>query len=944
MRVLTAWSTAFGLCLSPAALPAGEQGVLDEVLITGSRIPDVTGSPPRALVVVSRDDLGRVGAESLGDTLQRLPLNNGSPPNTNSNADQEDRGGDGSTRIDLRGLGPERTLVLVDGRRLVPGGLGGDTSVDLGMIPLNAVERIEVLGAGSSSVYGTDAIGGVVNVITRRPGAGNGDAVLSGSTTSRADAGSILAGLTGSHVSRHGSMTGGLEWFRQQAVWMRDRAYSRQRELLLEDGSPVAFGLAQTPEGYFRVPPSNTLGLPGGTYTRVDGSTDPAGPDDFRRFVEPDDRYNPNEDEYLRTPLDRWSLWVNGDYEVGAATRLGLAALLHARRSAQELRPAPVDTRFGIGIPQLPVGRPGIPTDHYYNPFGIDMLDVRRRLVEAGPRRFEQDMEAGRLLATIGGTGGSGWDWEAALGWSRSSAWQRTTGELRADRLVLALGPSGPDSAGRIVCGAPDPVTGRVPDREIIQGCVPLNVFGGQGADGSGTVGSDQLGYLTDTFHDRGRNEQWIADLGAHGVLGRELAAGPAGWAAGLEYRHESGLRRVDPDKLAGVAGSVSGDLSEGGEYWTVEAFGEVRIPLLADKPAIEELGVEASVRWSHFSSFGSTVSSAARVNWQPIVGLTVHGGYSEVFRAPPLAGLHTLRIDFLGIPRDPCGNGPDPVQRAHCAASGVPGGSYVQLPFDQTPVVRGGNPDLLPELGYSWSIGLGWTPQESGLTVRVEHWTTSIRSAIRQLRDQTLLDACASTGAAPVCERITRWPDGSLRVIDARYLNVGRETASGTDFEVRQQAGIRSLIVDSRLLLSHLEDRALEISSGAAPLEIAGTKFERGLYPRWRALGGLDLTRGRWSAGYLAEYVDGVRECSTSTPPVPGALTGCRLVGSILYHDLRLGYGSPRGWSATLLATNVTDEDPPRVAFGPAEGNTSTVTYRLLGRTYSLQLRASAR
>jgi outer membrane receptor protein involved in Fe transport len=912
---------------------------LEEVVVTGSRIPDAPGASGAPIVMIDRSDVRRLGTESLGQVLQQLPMNSGSPANTNQNAAREDRGGDGSTRIDLRGLGAERTLVLIDGRRFVAGGLGGDAAADLGMIPLAAVERIEVLGAGASTVYGADAIGGVVNVVTRRGSPEAPEALVTGTVASRGDGGTASASLIGAYALAHGVISGGLEWYGQQGVWMRDRRYSREREALLADGSAIAFGLAQTPQGVFRVPTNNRLGLPSGIYTRVEGSGEPTEAADFRAFVDPDDRYNPNEDEYLRTPLQRYSVWLNGDHELGDGMRLGWSSWLHQRQSEQTLRPAPIDTRFGIGVPTLETGLPGIPASNLYNPFGVNLRDVRRRVVEAGRRHFEQDVGAARLVVTLEGQGGSDWAWDISAGWSRNDTDQVTKGELRSDRTAIALGPSGLDDAGRPVCGRPDPQTGRVAAADVIAGCVPLNVFGGQGPNGLGTIDAAQIEYVTGTFHDQGRNEQWIASGGAHGRFG-ELPAGSIGWAAGVDLRRESGFQRPDPDKQVGVAGSVEGSLAGGGDYNVTEAYGEVRVPLVANRPALERLDADLGVRWSRFSSFGNTSSLSGRVRWQPLQAVTVWAAYSDVFRAPSLASLYTSDVHYLGPARDPCGNDPTPQQRITCAANGVPGGGYEQPLLDQIPTVRGGNAELQPEEGRSWSAGLAWSPDGIGFTLSVDYFDTVVNAAIRQLLDQTLLDECANTGAASVCERIRRWPDGTVQEVDARYINLGSETATGVDVEARHRVSWHGGSVGLRLLATHLIDRSITTAPGSPPLEIAGAKFERSLYPEWRGVAGLEYARGPWTAGYSAEYIDGVRECSSGTPALPGLLAGCRQVSDVLYHDLLLSYAARRGWTVSVLASNVTDEEPPRVAFVPAEGNTSTVTYRLLGRTYSMQFR----
>lgn len=915
---------------------------LEEIVVTGTRLDVTRIESAIAVTTLDRDELDRGEFGSLGDALQALPANTGSPVNTAVNGSREGQGGDGSVRIDLRGLGPGRTLVLINGRRLVTGGLGGDASADTSIVPLSAVERVEVLGVGTSAAYGADAVAGVVNILTR--GATDG-VELSGalSSTSERDGTQRTAFFTAGSQSAQSRWFAALEWSNHGAVRMDDRAYSAQREFLREDGTPVDFGVAQTPQGYFRVPPGNALGLDAGSYTRVDGSGDPATTEDFRPWVEPTDRYNFNEGRYLQSPWTRTGLWLEGTHDLDERWSLSGEALLQHRQSTQRISPALVDTRFGIGIPELAAGLPGIPHDNFYNPFGLDLRDVRRRTVEAGYRVYRQDADTYRLVLGINGRWPRGWTLQGSAGWARNDSTQDTRGELRADRLMLVLGPSGLDASGQLVCGPPDPATGLVDPAAVIPGCVPLNVFSGQGRSGTGTITPDQVEYVSQPFRDTGQNESWFADATWHGSWGR-LPGGDIGWVMGLAYRRESGFRRPDTAKAGGTTGTASTGLS-GGHYDTTSVLAEARFPLVSSTALAQRLDVTAGAQWSRFSSFGSDTSLSAGVSWEPIRGFAVRGAISEVFRAPSLSDLYSETLHFYTLARDPCGNSPSPAQTVNCANAGVPGGSYTQVPFDETLNIIGGNARLSPEEGRTWSAGFAISPEAlAGWSAALGYWEVSLDDAIRALLAQTILNECADTGASDFCSLIQRFHDGSVRLVDARSSNIGGESAAGLDIDVSYQWRHGTTRWAARGLATWLDQRIIESAEGASRLDVAGTKFDDQLFPRWRALFMLDAERGPWRVDYGLQYIDGVEECTVGAPPAPGMFTGCRKIESILYHDLAASLTPRPGLEVTVSVSNLTNEDPPRVITSPYEANTSAATYRLLGRTYSLRLQYQTR
>jgi outer membrane receptor protein involved in Fe transport len=905
---------------------------LEEIVVTGSRIQQRLEDAPVAVVVLNRADIDRASQDAIGKVLQQLPANTGSPVNTNVN-----NGGDGSVRVDLRGLGAARSLVLVNGRRFVYGGVGGDTSVDVNMVPASMLERVEVMGVGSSTIYGSDAIGGVVNFVTRD----DFDGMEVGATHTLSDQGDgdiSNAYFVAGRKFRRGYVTVGGEWVDQAEVFQDARGYSADTEYLRADGTVGTSGSFFTPQGVFTVPRVNALGLPQGQYTRVTGSGPPTTADDFRRFVSPDDLFNFAPDNYLQTPSERRYLWLLGGADLTDRVSLFVEGLLHQRESSQRLAPSVFRSAQSGAI--LANGRRGVPADNYYNPFGVDLSAVARRFEEQGSRSFAQDADTERFVAGLRGPLGSTWSWELSAAYGHNETTVRTDGDFRVDNLRLAVGPSGPDASGRIVCGKRDPATGIVPAASVIAGCVPLDLFGGQGPDGRGTITREQLEYVTLPMTDEGYNEQQAYELLFRGDWGA-IQARPVRWAAGAARRVESAGNALDPSKVDGLTGGGQlTSLTEGGDFTADEIYAETVVPVLADLPGAEALNLTAGARYSDFSTFGSVTTWQGGLLYRPQAQLTLRAGYGRVFRAPPITNLYESNLMEGTLAEDPCGNDPTPEQRANCAAAGVPGGSYVQGEFESTPVVVGGNRDLEPEEGDSLSAGLTLAPSAvPGLSISLDWWRTELDDLITLAPDASLmLQGCADDGAAEACRRVTRFPDGSIELIDARHFNAASVAAEGYDFDLSYSRDLGPGMLDTRIMLTYLASRELQPFAESDAVDTAGLRYFFESFPEWRGLGFVGYAAGPWSASWQVQYIGEIEECDESEFLPPDAFLGCRTIEAAWYHDLRLSYEMGRGLGVALGVTNLTDEQPPRVNFNAA-ANTDPATYRLLGRTYIASL-----
>ena len=937
-------NTRRSLCVCTAAWFCGDtlaaepvsatDPTLAEVIVTGTRLTVTQSESTVPVTVLDRRDVERSGADSAAKILRTLPMNTGSPNGTNVN-----NGGDGAARVDLRGLGSQRTLVLLNGRRFPNGGVGGDDSVDLNMLPVSWIERIEVLASGASAVYGADAVGGVVNVITRP--AVEGAQFGGGWTITERGDGEIVRGdaLVGFDLFG-GSWSIGVDYTKQDGLSLGRRAYSAVPLGIVDANGGVGFvGSFAIPEGLFEVPEENVLGLEPGLYTRVTGATGQTAAD-YRPFTSAD-TFNFAPFNYSQTPNERASLWLLGSAPLAESVRFFVEALIHERESSQELAPAPIFPGFGAG-PTLADGTTGVPAENYYNPFGVDLSGITtRRVVEQTTRGFAQEVDFWRVLAGVEGEWSRDWGWSLAIGRAESQSTNVEHGLLLTSRVLPALGPSGRDDSGRIVCGARDPATGRVPAANIIADCVPLNLFGG-----AGTITQEQLDHLSVPLVNTGTNGQDIAEAVVSGPWG-QLFGRPVQWVFGAEYRRESGSLIGDPLLTAGTISEGPRGLPSG-SFDARELFGEVQLPLLHDRAWAHEVAVNLGARWSKFSSFDENTSLQAGLRWRLTEQIALRTNYSEVFRAPNLIELYTPRSVGIELGFDPCGNDPTPTQQVNCAADGVPGGAYVQSgePFA---VVHGGNPDLQPETGHSVGAGLVYSPAWApGLSVSLDYFEIKLTGFIGTPGVDTVLFECAERGSPAVCDAIRRSPDGSPAVVSATGRNLGRLETRGVDAAVDLNAGTRFGDVNVGLVATYLEEWDEQPFPNGEVFHLAGqlrfVNFVPHALPRWRAWGHIDWSRGAWSASYAAQYVGGFSEQVFPFPELGIVFDPyMRKVESAVFHDIEAGYDFGGGLSLRAAITNVTDDDPPFVD-NETNANTDASAYPLLGRTYFVELRYAFR
>jgi len=900
-----------------------DQPELEQVIVTGSRIPETAAAPFAPVITLETADLERPGLDSIGKVLQLLPANTGSPLNTNVN-----NGGDGSTRIDLRGLDPKRTLVLLNGRRLPAGGIGADSSVDLDSIPFSMIERVEVLTSAATAVYGADAVAGVVNLITRS--SMQGLSFRASRTVAESGDGAIgqLQAALGGGTENGASGMIGVDYTHQQGVLLTQRAYSAVPLQVLDSSGAVGVtGSFVTGDGIFQVPAGNVLGLAPDFYARIPGAIGQSA--SAYRSATNADTFNYAPYNYSQTPNTRTSAWLQGSVRLRADTEAFLEGLWHSRTSSQQLAPTPYESDVAGG-PILPDGTTGIPASNYYNPFGVDLPFATRRFVESNNRGYEENVSGWRTVLGVRGKLGE-WHWQLAAAYATSDATTHEGGAVADSRLFAGLGPSGPNAAGTIVCGARD-ASGIVPPANLIAGCVPVDIF-----NGAGTITPQQIHYISSPLTDQGLNQQRLLNLDAQGTW-LALPAGPIAWATGFEYRRDSGHYVYDPLRLGGLAGAPPSVDVPGGSVTARDVYLEMRAPLLRDRPAVRSLDLDLGARYADYSSFGGRTALQAAIRWQPLSPLALHADWAQVFRAPSLDENFQTRASVLalGVP-DPCGNSPTPAQQVSCAAHGVPGGSYVQSPADQFVTTTGGNPTLAPEHGEAFDAGIALLLANSRLTL--DYFHTQITGFISAPGPDQILADCANRVSSRSCQQIVRNPDGTVASVTAIEQNFGSATVSGVDIGWRASLTTRAGVWGVGALATYLAQHDEQVFTGGAVDRLAGNFSPNSqAFPHWRGLAHVDWQRGAWRASYQLQLIGSYTNCSSAAD----SSTVCPSVSGTVYQDISAGYSWGSRLDLRIGVNDLTNRNPPFV--NDSQDNTDPASYRLLGRTYFADLRLNFR
>ncbi|WP_428263517.1 TonB-dependent receptor plug domain-containing protein [Haliangium sp.] len=935
---------------------AGE-GEGEVIVVTGSRIRTDPLDKQAPVLQLTSEEIARSGLTSVADLLQNLPVSGGAL-NTRFNSSGNfgfppDGGGigAGAAQADLRYLGSKRVLVLVDGVRWINGSSasGVAAAADLNTIPIGIIERIEVLEDGASPIYGSDAIAGVINIITRKD--------MDGALVNAYVGGFHHAdGYTQQYDASWGKSDDKMSVIVSASIVDQQRVSAADRTISSTPtpGDPnCASGCSSgTPQGRFVLTDPNTgenLNLtinPGVGGVPIYDPTQPsmAGAersDDFN-FFDNIDRFNFAPYNLVVTPSRRVGVFSAVRYKVAPRVSFRGQALFNNRQSVNQAAPEPLfigsDAGNGNRLDQI-----SIHETNPYNPFGftIDAATNRyfigRRPLEAGPRIFEQNVNTWYVSGGLYGdveVAGRRVFWDATVAYGVNRADQLKHGAFSSAKLEDALGPAFTDGDGRTYCGTPD--------RPIL-GCVPFNIFGGQGADGRGSITQEMLGYVTFVQHDV--SEQTLVDVTGNVSVGLvPLPAGDLSVAAGVEHRRQSGFYEPDPVVVAGdSAGTPSQPTS--GSYTVNEAYAEVRVPLVARMPGADLLDVNGAVRVSDYSTFGSEATFKAGARWRPIKDLMLRGSVGQGFRAPGIGELFGSDARFDQVLDDPCSdmlglgaNGtraPDAVID-NCVAAGVPAdGSYTQF-NPQISVTTGGNSDLDAETSRSIVASLVYSPSwllESPWVDRFDaeltYFDIELDGAIQATDAQVVLDGCYIAGDDEYCSRIGRTPSGVVNAFNNRLENIGGLITRGLSLNLTytgpQTLYGRFRVTSQSSFLKDFIERLPAADGGFRKVFREGTEIgdpERA-FPRLKSTLILDWFYDEWRASLTTRYSHSVREpcrdlvelggCSDYDPVNDANSTN--LLSPMVYNDAQVTW-TPKvldnAFDLTVGVNNLLNREPP--------------------------------
>jgi iron complex outermembrane recepter protein len=933
---------------------------LGKIEVTGTRIKRTDVETAQPVTIITQKDIKATGLHDVGDILATMPqiqalLNS-----------QVNNGNNGQSTIDLRNLGSNRVLVLVNGRRWVTD-IGN--KVDFTTIPAAIIDHIEILQDGASAIYGSDAISGVVNVITVKnyngaeANAYNGWYHGDGHTDGKVQTYDFTIGTSGDKSA----VLMSLAYTQQKGALAADRDISKEPYA----GTGVGFGgSSRTAAGRFRFFPianggnGNVAGsCPGGIAPGTQGFCDltlksfPAAPslNNFREFNFGQDAYNFAPFNYLIAPGETTNLYTQGHFDLADNLTFTSEALFTNRSSSTQLAQPVLD----IGAATSGVFT--IDKTNPYNPFGVNLvsnsqdpclaakscdllLDLGRRFFEAGPRVTTADQNtfhyAGGFKGYFNMMGGE-WDWDAGYNYNRQDKPERESNVVDFGNLEKAVGPA--FNAGTAAnpdweCGtAAHPVS----NPNAVPGfkCVPTNLFGG-----AGSITPDMVNSVTfNPISDQGATQRdYTANL--TGDL-FDLPAGPLGLAFGVEYLESNSYFHTDEPTTDGDNAENQSFSTEGRERTDAE-YVEFNIPILADQPFAKDMNLDIAERWSQFKWGGgnptdpasTAVHSAnaatgrAALKWQTTDSLLLRASWSQGFRLPTVSEFFGGATTGAVTVQDPC--------VSPSFANGHPncGGVHTQ-PDTQINTFAFSNPNLQPEKSESRSIGFVYNPDWApGFDFSADYYKIEVDQFVTLLNDATLFSECYVQSIPSACANITTRAGTIVHAISLNS-NIGGDLTEGVDVSAHYKfpstsAGDFKLGID----MTFVKEFATTLPNvsgpgGFATSQLAGWATQSGSvavsYPKRKGNVTLGWNFGPWSAQYMLRYTSAVWEacdvignsalCTepntvvTSEPNVGSQLLGRNHLGSTAYHDINgTFHADSMNTDFTLGIRNLFGKNPP--------------------------------
>lgn len=930
---------AFAQTAAPQdATPQADSGddAGQQIIVTGSRIerPDLAASSPVSLV--GADQMKQVNTVTVEQILaanpQFTPGSNGASNNP----------GDGSATLDLRGLGSQRTLVMMNGKRLPLYDSSG--AVDTNQVPLALIKRIDVLTGGASAVYGSDAVAGVVNFILDDKFTGlkfDGGSQVTG----KGDGAFYDASLTGGiDIGSRGHFILSANYARREGVKFGARDFSSN--VLCSDDLVSFCGSSNTVPTAFDIAPYKVAGV------LVAGGRQQITPSGV--LTKNVANYNYNPINYAQTPFERYGFTALFNYDLTDGVELyGWGSYQHAKvvttlaptatagfffnidPSNPFLSASERDAFFNVAAnPNLIINDGSDPSARA----GTSTIGIRRRIIETGGRIEEHTSKTYQGLIGLRGDVGSGIHWDVSAQYAEVKKHQLLRNDLSYTALQQALDVvSGPNGARCF---------------DSSNGCVPLNLFS------TATLSPQALAFVLRDATQDNKTTQFVAEANLSGDLGflqSPLASKPAAFAVGASYRRETAKTDVDPLYASADLIYYGQGFNIAGNYNVKEVYGEFQMPLIQDKPFFQALNIEAGYRYSDYSTSGGVSAYKFGADWAPVEGIRFRGNYQRAVRAPNIYELYLPIVAGTGsLGTDPCAGENVPASTAAiCIAQGAKQSQIGSIPQPISGQVNGffgGSPSLQPEKADTYTAGIVITPpQIRNLALAVDFYSIKIGNAINSAPTSVTVSQCYNvekSATGPACASIKRNPlDGSLSGpvqygVPSTYANVAAVKTRGIDVNLSYRGGEASAF--------HYGFHFAGTYTISNTLEIAGQVIE--CAGRFGA--DCDTPLPKWK--HTADVTFGLQDVDLSTrwrmigSATQDASTDILLsrIPAVHYFDETVTWRVAPKFTFSIGVLNVFDKKPPIV--GDTSGATSVggstfpTTYDVLGRSFFARVSAN--
>lgn len=891
---------------------AAQATTLKSVVVTGSRIRQVDLQNQQPIITIDRQQITSTGKISVNDVLDQLNFIQTSP----SANRQTTQGGTSASYADMRGLGSQRVLVLVNGHRWMTNNSG---STDLSTIPSAVIDHIEVLKDGASAVYGSDAVSGVINIITRQNFRGF-EADGSVGANEAGDGVNQKYSITmGSGLADKGSIMMNLSYDKQGIMWDKTRALTRTPD-----------GPRHPTTSFYGVGAKGSFTDSTGTYVLNSPGLDTTDLANYhlvnssKRPLE--DQYNLNLVKPFRTPRETKSAYIQAQYDFTDNISFTSTTMYVEKRNFNQMAGFPSQSHFFNLSDGL------LSKDSIYNPVdqdvavGVNFINHPRTVI--GTSKSAQEIAGVQGFFTLNN---HDWNWDVGLNYSKTSSVSNTLNNLNYGYMANAMGPSFIDASGNPTCGVPG---------SPVANCIPLNYLAGDQAIIANPALEDKVFIIS---QDNVTNKEMAYSANITGGLFNIPVGGEVAVAAGVDHRSLTGYDVPDAYTQSGLSSNNVAAGTRGG-YVVNSAYAELSLPVLKDFTGVKLLSFDLASRYSHYSNFGGTTNSKFSVEYKPIDDLMIRMNYAQAFRAPTINDIDQGVGQGFGSFTDPC----DAVYGANVYGANVHGacvaalgaagypdpagfrqqnntGGAIAAPNQQTKnaFYSGGTPGLQPETAIDKTLGLVYSPSYiPGLGLTLDWYQIKLSNIISPVTANDVLQECYQ-GVQLFCNRFERDAQGQVLNLHTGQANRGTANVEGYDFGLAYNlpdfgVGQFQLSTD----VAYTDKWQAQAVAGARVDNRVGRATSAGYFWRIRSTTGLNWRLGNfgatWRTRYFSSLTEGcfwgkTTECNMPDhiDPFNGVFPSNR-VGAVAFNDVSVNWQAP--WNARITAgiNNVFGRKPP--------------------------------